>query len=135
MTQNILVLEKGRTEPLRDHFRYKEFDCKCDDPKCRTTLICNDMLDGLVRLRGALRLPLILNCAYRCGPHNKAVGGADHSQHLLGVAADIRVPVGLEMEPFRQAVVNAGFRGIGVYPQHGFIHADMRVTGAARWTG
>lgn len=36
--------------------------------------------------------PIMVNSAYRCKRVNDAVGSKDTSQHLLGCAADIRVP-------------------------------------------
>lgn len=36
--------------------------------------------------------PIIVNSAYRCKRVNDAVGSKDTSQHLLGCAADIKVP-------------------------------------------
>ena len=36
--------------------------------------------------------PIIVNSAFRSKPVNDAVGSKDTSQHLLGCAADIRVP-------------------------------------------
>ncbi len=40
-------------------------------------------------LRDYLNTPLKINSGYRSPAHNKAVGGAKFSQHLLGKAADI----------------------------------------------
>ena len=37
-------------------------------------------------------LPVIVDCGYRCPAVNSGVGGAPDSQHLLGQAADIRIP-------------------------------------------
>ena len=36
--------------------------------------------------------PVIVNSAYRSFEVNRAVGSSDHSQHLFGCAADIRIP-------------------------------------------
>ncbi|EFB70384.1 hypothetical protein PROVRUST_08483, partial [Providencia rustigianii DSM 4541] len=35
--------------------------------------------------------PVYVVSGRRCAKHNKAVGGAEHSQHLLGTAGDIKV--------------------------------------------
>lgn len=51
-------------------------------------------LEALVRnildpLREAWGRPIIVTSGYRCQQLNRAVGGAAHSQHLSGYAADI----------------------------------------------
>lgn len=50
------------------------------------TLLVNLVLDPL---REAWGSPLTVNSGYRCAALNRAVGGAAHSQHLTGQAADI----------------------------------------------
>lgn len=39
--------------------------------------------------RRAIKLPIIVNSAFRSHPLNGAVGGKPHSRHKLGLAADI----------------------------------------------
>lgn len=46
----------------------------------------NNVLDPV---RAAFGKPIKVNGGYRCEKHNKEVGGAKNSQHLLGQAADI----------------------------------------------
>ena len=46
----------------------------------------------LEEVRKLLGRPIIVNSAYRSLEVNKAVGGKPTSQHVLGCAADIRVP-------------------------------------------
>lgn len=41
-------------------------------------------------LREAWQAPIIVTSAYRCSKLNQAVGGSRTSQHVLGMAADIR---------------------------------------------
>jgi uncharacterized protein YcbK (DUF882 family) len=41
-------------------------------------------------LREAWQAPIIVTSAYRCPKLNQAVGGSRTSQHVLGMAADIR---------------------------------------------
>lgn len=47
---------------------------------------------GLQRMRDLLGMPLIVSSAYRSPAVNRAVGGASNSQHMQGLAADIRCP-------------------------------------------
>lgn len=53
--------------------------------QCLTALVEN-VLDPL---RQAWYGPIFVTSGYRCKELNRAVGGAPHSQHLLGQAADI----------------------------------------------
>lgn len=46
----------------------------------------------LEEVRKVLGKPITINSAYRGPEVNSAVGGAKNSQHLLGCAADIKVP-------------------------------------------
>lgn len=47
---------------------------------------------GLEMVRALLQCPVIVTSGYRSKPVNRAVGGATHSQHLTGQAADIIAP-------------------------------------------
>lgn len=53
----------------------------------RLTALGEHILDPLREAWGA---PVIVTSGYRCPALNKAVGGAAHSQHMYGEAADIR---------------------------------------------
>ena len=46
----------------------------------------------LEQVRSVLGRPIFINSGYRCNTLNYAVKSKDTSQHLLGCAADIRVP-------------------------------------------
>ena len=48
-----------------------------------------EIAKNLQALRDYLGCPLKINSGYRSPAHNKAVGGASKSQHVLGKAADI----------------------------------------------
>lgn len=50
--------------------------------------LCRAVLEPLRRRYGRI----IITSGYRCEQLNKLVGGAAHSQHMLGEAADIYVP-------------------------------------------
>lgn len=70
------------------HFSRSEFACHCG---CGFTAVDVELLGVLEDVRNHFNAPVTLDCACRCPPHNKAVGGAAKSQHMQGIAADIKV--------------------------------------------
>lgn len=53
--------------------------------------------------------PIIINSAFRSKPVNDAIGSRDTSQHLIGCAADIRVP-GMNPDEVCRKVINSGIQ-------------------------
>ena len=94
---------------------------------CRGTgklLINEAALDKLQALRDRLCKPLIVHSAYRSPEHNRAVGGAKRSKHLIGAAFDIAM-ANHDPVDFEAAAREVGFLGFGFYPRSGFMHVDM----------
>ena len=59
-------------------------------------------------------------------------GVAEHSQHTVGKAIDVRVQ-GVELANLRDAALSVGAGGVGFYPVSNFVHVD---TGRVRqWRG
>ena len=52
--------------------------------------LCREVLEPLRRYIGG---PIVISSGYRCNQLNVKVGGAYASQHTLGEAADIRLPL------------------------------------------
>lgn len=122
------------------HFSAKELSCKCGGRYCRGQYFHNpDFLDGLEAIRGDMGRPLVLTSGRRCERHNRAVGGAARSQHMIAIAADIEL-AGHEPVSLARSALQAGFRGIGF--GRTFLHVDWRTTltpfhypnGEAQWT-
>ena len=91
------------------------------------------LIDGLNFMQQILQAELMIASGYRCQKNNAAVGGAPHSEHLTGDAADIKAqgtsPLELYLAAEEYPPFNSG--GIGLYPAD-YIHVDTRPA-RARW--
>lgn len=122
---------------LTNNFSLSEFKCKCGKCEMPPEVLKNvsELAKQLQVLRDHLKAPITINSSYRCESHNKKVGGAKNSQHLLGKAADIKVS-GLSSLKVNQAIeqlikdkkMKDG--GLGLY--NTFNHVDIR-TKKSRW--
>jgi uncharacterized protein YcbK (DUF882 family) len=56
--------------------------------------------------------------------HENSSGVAGHSLHMLGKAADIRLP-GYSLSSLHQAAVDLKGGGVGYYPDSDFVHVDV----------
>jgi zinc D-Ala-D-Ala carboxypeptidase len=92
--------------------------------------IHEEALDRLQALRNRLSKPLIVRSAYRSPEHNRRVGGAPASKHMLGAAFDIAM-ANHDPVAFEAAARAVGFLGFGTYPRSGFMHIDLGP--ARRW--
>lgn len=130
MESKVKIYKKGSGIQLSPHFTSDDFDCKCSLPTCDHTLIDDDLIDGLemlwVRVDG-----LWLSSGFRCGAHNRAVGGEPGSYHMLGKAGDAQshsLP--------QQVQTIAGsifvFKNGGIGRGKTFTHLDVRGY-PARW--
>jgi hypothetical protein len=81
-------------------------------------------MDKLQSLRNRLGKPLIVRSGYRSPSHNRAVGGAPASKHMLGTAFDIAMS-NHDPVTFAEAARAVGFLGFGTYPRSGFMHIDL----------
>ena len=114
---------------LSKHFSRSEFMCKCGGCTCDT--VDAELIRVLEGIRRHFDKPVSITSGVRCKHHNKAVGGSEQSQHLLGRAADILVD-GVSPKTV-QEYINGKFEdwyGLGCYPF--FTHIDTRRT-RARW--
>lgn len=112
---------------MTKHFSRSEFSCKC----CGKSKVSNELLAVLELVRSHFGEPVVITSGYRCPEHNKAVGGAPNSKHLLGVAADIHVKNTDSSKVYK--FLNDIFPdvyGIGLYSN--WTHIDVRKK-KARW--
>ena len=119
---------KGEAVLLSKNFKSTEFDCKGKNC-CGITRIDSDLVGFLQMIRANFGAAVIINSAYRCKDHNKAVGGASRSKHLEGMAADIRVK-DVKPEEVAKYCESIGVKGIGLYSWG--CHIDTR-TKKAFW--
>ena len=109
---------------ISKNFFLDEFQCKGKNCCGNLVKIYPEMIKLLQKCRSGIGMPIIINSGYRCPIHNKAVGGKEHSYHLLGLAADITCKIGV-VELGRVAF-EAGFQTVLVYRHQNFVHVDIR---------
>lgn len=121
---------KDGDKKLSDNFKVKEFACSDgSDP----IFVAPKLVTILQKIRKHFGKPVHINSAYRTVSKNKAVGGASYSQHLYGIAADIRIDGVSPKEVAKYAetlLPTSG--GIGIYST--FTHVDVREV-KSRWNG
>lgn len=125
-----MTVHKHESFELSPHFNSDEFDCKGEDC-CKSTIVSPVLIERLEEMRELIDRPIKITSGYRCRTHNKRVGGAVHSQHVQGTAADIQV-IGMTPKQLSEIAMDVGFRGIGI--AENFLHVDVRATHLAIWT-
>ncbi len=115
-----------------EYFNEREFR----SPDTPTTPVELDelFLVLLNRARSIYGRPIRINSGYRTPSHNKAVGGATRSSHLVQpvLAADLQIQSGLERKQLLQALLQAESEIQKEYPAfytrigfgYTFIHVD-----------
>lgn len=128
---------------LAGHFLEHELQCHGRECCDRAVVVSTVLLAALELFRIQVATPFTPECVYRCPVHNKAIGGSDTSQHILGTAADIHTSqlgggwtVGLMAKAAEEVIDILDVPGgIGLYPWG--IHLDVREYsgehGPARW--
>lgn len=125
----LCVKQAEAGEKLCEHFEAKEFACHC----CGRVLVHPELVRKLEGLRSAVGAPVNVTSGYRCASYNQECGGVENSCHLFGMAADIWVS-GVATRELAALAESVGFDGIGIYPEQGFVHVDVRGY-QARWEG
>lgn len=119
---------------LSPHFDSAEFACRCG---CGASTVDPRLVSLLETIHAKINRPIHIVSGKRCAAHNAQVGGAKHSQHVEGKAADIQASGHTPAE--LHAVISqlhnshlAHVGGLGLYGS--FVHVDVR-DGVARWRG
>lgn len=103
---------------LTANFSRDELKCKCGCDKCNMSL---PFLLALQTVRDIVGRPLGVSSGYRCAEHNKAIGGAEHSYHMVGRAADV---ITLTPEETAEILSAAKKAGLVAVEGKGFVHLD-----------
>lgn len=125
-----MVPATSQSEQLSTNFRREEFACRCG---CGLDDVALGLVDGLQALREKAGVPITILSGCRCLKHNKAVGGAPSSYHLMGHAADIRAKGMSAKELYEVARHIPQFGGFGLDMQRNMLHVDVRDV-RAWWT-
>ena len=129
-------LAKDGAKLLAPGFKVREFRCRDGSD---VVMIDESLVVLLQCIREHFGKPVTITSGYRTAAHNKSVGGAKSSQHLLGRAADIQVQ---DTDPLAVAAyaesLMPGWGGVGRYPvkpgrARGWVHVDTRPN-KSRWT-
>lgn len=130
MTVKVYSKTNNGNTALSKNFKVKEFACKDGSDQI---FISPELVDVLQKIRDHFGKAVTINSAYRTPSHNKKEGGATHSQHLYGTAADIKVSGVSPKDVARYAeTLLTGRGGIGIYST--FTHIDVREV-KSRWNG
>lgn len=84
----ILDVYHSAGQRVSSNFRLGEFSSGDD---ANTVLVHPLLLALLERIRRKFQRPVEITSGYRTEAHNEDIGGAEHSRHTFGMAADIRV--------------------------------------------
>ena len=107
------------------YFSRSELSCRCCDtlPEGGIDDRLIAVIDGLREKYGAMTP----NCVYRCDDHNaNTPGAATHSYHTLGMAADMPLPTGIDMDEYAEYGKSLGANGTIRYYSKNFVHFDVR---------
>lgn len=102
------------------HFEISEFDSP--DVKGSGKNMQKDFLEKIDLARSYANLPFKINSGFRTIARNQKVGGSANSSHLKGIACDIHCTDSKSRIIIVNALINSGFRRIGI--ANTFIHAD-----------
>lgn len=125
-------------DKLTDNFSLKEFASHDGKPFTEEAKVnLSTLAKNLQVLRNDVKKPVTIMSGYRSPQHNKNVGGASKSQHMMGMAADIKIPGMTPKQIYNkiEELIGKGQMqqgGMGLYPT--FVHYDVR-EGKARWKG
>ena len=129
-------LKADGSRRLAPSFTVREFRCRDGSD---AIMIDQTLVVLLQAIREHFGKAVTITSGYRTAAHNKSVGGAKSSQHLLGKAADIQVAdTTVEAVAAYAESLMPDWGGVGRYPvkagrAKGWVHVDTRPN-KSRWT-
>ena len=129
-------LKRDGAKQLAPGFKVREFRCRDGSD---AIMIDQTLVVLLQCVREHFGKSITITSGYRTAAHNKSVGGAKSSQHLLGRAADIQVAdTTVEAVAAYAESLMPDWGGVGRYPvkagrAKGWVHVDTRAK-KSRWT-
>lgn len=102
------------------YFTHSEFDSP-DAPGSGNDM-CNDFLQMIDNARDIAGIPFKINSGMRTIAHNRSIGSKDTSSHIIGCAADIHCNNSVDRSKIVAALIQAGFRRLGIAET--FVHCD-----------
>ena len=109
------------------YFVAADFACRCG--KCPVSIISDRLIYLVEKVRIRFGDGLVITSAYRCWPHNAAVGGSRHSYHQGGMAVDFALPTDENHKRLLITLVSTIFPFHEVNEAKGYIHGDTRGRG------
>jgi zinc D-Ala-D-Ala carboxypeptidase len=108
------------------YFTENEISCRCG---CGHNVTPQSFLDRIIKAREIAGIPFNVNSWNRCQYHNdKQPGSSKRSPHIRGIAVDIVTKDDTERFVIVNALLQAGFNRILIYPKRYFIHVDADET-------
>lgn len=117
---------------LSSNFKVSEFACNDGSD---AVLVAPRLVMVLQSIRSHFGAAVTINSGYRTPNYNAKVGGAAHSQHCYGTAADIVVKgkTPTQVAAYAREIM-PDWGGVGIYAKQGFTHIDVRAE-KSDWTG
>lgn len=121
---------------LTKNFSKAEFDSK-DGVAMPTAVLVQirELARNLQVFRDEVGKPVIITSGYRSPAHNRRIGGASGSKHILGQAADFKVPGMTPNEVYRsifRLIREGKMKKGGLHAYSSWVHYDIRGYNA-RW--
>jgi uncharacterized protein YcbK (DUF882 family) len=129
------------SENLSEHFTLDELtrtgaglpNVPDEASRAKLQILCNELLEPIRRILG--NKPIKVNSGFRSPEVNKKIGGAKHSQHMKGEAADIVPPIPAEdaIRLLYAAFKKGDLKNVGqiIVYKSGFLHVSILGAGRA----
>ena len=115
---------------LSENLSRSEFKCNCGE--CDYDTVDYELVGVIQDVRDHFDSSVSVSSGNRCPAYNKRIGGAKHSYHPRGRAADIQVK-GVSADDVHSYLVDKYPDQYGIGRYASFVHLDTR-SSKARWS-